>query len=247
MKQRVNTVLVHASFILVTVLLGLAALTASLAAETGYLPLVLHNGGSTIPGRPTQTATHTPTVTATSTSTESPTATPSTTATAEPTGTSIPTSSPTQTPTHTPTATSTTIPAPGNTITVTVGDNFFNPATVTINVGDTVVWVRVSGFHNVRADDGSFILGENAAGNPGATWTRVSHTFTELGTIGYHCQVHGAPGFGMAGTVEVLPDAMSGLKGREVSSDASHAVRATHRNTDSMAGTGHPPPPASSH
>lgn len=273
MKQRASTTLTITALVLAGVVLGLSVLTERLAAETGYLPLVLHNGGSTIPGAPTQTATSTATATAsptvggeyptpfdtatstatatstplsaTATATASPTASP--TATSQPTGTNTPTPSPTQPPTHTPTATGTTIPAPGDTITITVGDNFFNPVSVTINVGDTVVWRRVSGFHNVRADDGSFTLGEDAAGNPGSTWTTVSHTFTVPGTVGYHCQVHGIPGIGMFGTVEVLPVSASRLAEPLAGPGASHAVRATHLYSNPTTGTAHPPQPASSH
>jgi plastocyanin len=218
MKQRARTLLTIIALMVAGVVFGFSVLAGSLAAERGYLPLVVHNGGSTAPGAPTQTTTPTTTPTATSTVAESPT--PSETATATATATTTPTASPTattestapntptptQTPTQTPTATGTTTPAPGNTVTVTVGSNFFNPGVVTINVGDTVVWVRESGVHNVRADDGSFQLGEGDTGLPGSTWTRVSHTFTEPGTIGYFCQLHGASGGGgMAGAVEVLP------------------------------------------
>jgi plastocyanin len=33
--------------------------------------------------------------------------------------------------------------------TVEVHSNFYLPASVTINVGDTVTWTRVEGFHNI--------------------------------------------------------------------------------------------------
>ena len=40
---------------------------------------------------------------------------------------------------------------------VDVGDNFFSPANLTIEVGDTVHWVGVGNrSHNARANDGSF-------------------------------------------------------------------------------------------
>jgi plastocyanin len=109
---------------------------------------------------------------------------------------------PTET-TATPTVTA--IPNPSTTVTVTLlADNTFSPAAVQINVGDTVVWVRTAGFHNVRADDDSFRLGEDAAGNVGGTWTSVSHTFTQAGTFGYYCEAHGGSGgLGMSGTVTV--------------------------------------------
>ena len=73
----------------------------------------------------------------------------------------------------------------------------FTPATLDIHVGDTVTWHNAGGGHNVAADDGSF-------SNPisSAAWT-FTHTYTTAGTFGYHCQVHGAPGSGMFGTINV--------------------------------------------
>jgi plastocyanin len=85
-----------------------------------------------------------------------------------------------------------------------VGNNFFSPDPANINVGDTVVWRRTSGFHNMKADDGSFRLGEDPAGNPGSSWITASRTFTEAGTFGYFCEIHGGQGgLGMAGTITV--------------------------------------------
>jgi plastocyanin len=72
----------------------------------------------------------------------------------------------------------------------------FTPATVTINVGDTVTWTNGGGFHNVRSDDGSF--GNSISGS----WT-LSHTYTTAGTFGFHCEAHGSAGSGMFGTVTV--------------------------------------------
>ncbi len=91
--------------------------------------------------------------------------------------------------------------APAAGITVRVGDNFFEPALITVNVGDTVTWVREIGIHSVTADDGSFEqpLGSN--------WSTFSHTFTRAGTFRYYCVAHGGlNGVGMAGTVIVQGD-----------------------------------------
>lgn len=83
-------------------------------------------------------------------------------------------------------------------------NNTFFPASVTIAPGDTVVWLRIGGSHNVTADDGSFRLGETASGNVGGSWTTVSHTFNAAGTFRYFCEAHGgAGGLGMSGTVIV--------------------------------------------
>jgi plastocyanin len=74
----------------------------------------------------------------------------------------------------------------------------FVPKTVTIHPGDTVVWMRAEGFHNVHADDGSF------GNQPSDSWMNFSHTFTAPGTVPYYCQIHGGPGgAGMSGVVIV--------------------------------------------
>lgn len=70
----------------------------------------------------------------------------------------------------------------------------FEPATVNINVGDTVVWSGLDGgFHNVAAEDGSFR-------SPGGANT-FSRTFNSAGSFDYACEPHLA--FGMTGTVNV--------------------------------------------
>jgi plastocyanin len=91
------------------------------------------------------------------------------------------------------------VPSWAANVNVTVGGSeaSYQPATVTINVGDTVTWTNAGGTHDVHADDNSFF---NATS--GTAWT-FSHTFTAAGTVGYHCTVHGAPGLGMFGTVIV--------------------------------------------
>lgn len=90
------------------------------------------------------------------------------------------------------------------------GNSSFFPASVTIAPGDTVVWVRTGGFHNVVADDDSFRLGEGSSGNPGSSWTRVSHTFNTVDTFRYFCELHGGPnGSGMAGSVVVQAPAVT--------------------------------------
>jgi plastocyanin len=71
----------------------------------------------------------------------------------------------------------------------------FSPATVNINVGDTVVWTGLGGGHNVVADNGSF-----RSGSPGVVNT-FEHTFDSAGTFTYRCEPHGV--VGMLGTVNV--------------------------------------------
>ena len=68
---------------------------------------------------------------------------------------------------------------------VTVGDNFFNPSNLTIQVGDTVEWRNAAGGmpHDVTANDGSF------ASQTASSFT-FSVTFDEAGTWDYLCTVH---------------------------------------------------------
>ena len=78
---------------------------------------------------------------------------------------------------------------------VTVGDNFFSPSSLTINVGDTVEWRNASGGmpHDVTANDGSF------ASQTASSFT-FSVTFDEPGTFSYLCTVHPAD---MTGVITV--------------------------------------------
>lgn len=78
--------------------------------------------------------------------------------------------------------------------------NSFEPAEVTIDVGDKVTWDNEGGFHNVKFDDGSF---EEPA-SPSFDWETVERTFDSAGTFKYYCEQHGGPdGLGMSGTVSV--------------------------------------------
>ena len=76
----------------------------------------------------------------------------------------------------------------------------FNPATVSVKVGDTVHWVWQEDDHSVTADDASFNSGVQ---NTGATF---DHMFMAAGTFPYFCKIHGAAGGnGMSGKVIVTP------------------------------------------
>lgn len=71
---------------------------------------------------------------------------------------------------------------------VTVGNNFFSPNDLTIEVGDTVRWTNNAGrTHDVTADDGSF------ASETASSFT-YSRTFNSVAEILYHCSVHSSPG-----------------------------------------------------
>lgn len=97
-----------------------------------------------------------------------------------------------------------------NKVQITGTQQTFGPSTITIDAGQPVCWTWSTGSvsHNVRANDGSF-----GSGEPTANGT-FQRTFTEPGTYGYHCQVHGSPSAGMRGTV-VVRDTSGGGGGEE--------------------------------
>jgi plastocyanin len=83
--------------------------------------------------------------------------------------------------------------------------NRFQPADITVVVGDTVNWFWDMGAadHNVLPDDGDL---PPPSGPPhGYPWFH-SFQFMNPGVYHYHCGTHGAAGgVGMSGTVIVLP------------------------------------------
>jgi LPXTG-motif cell wall-anchored protein len=101
--------------------------------------------------------------------------------------------------------------------TVRMLDLDFSPATVSINVGDTITWTNDSEtIHDAVADDGSFDTGTVRSGQS------ASHTFTEAGTFGYVCTFHESAG--MKGTITV---ADSGTSGKTDTSGTSEADAVT--------------------
>ena len=95
------------------------------------------------------------------------------------------------------------------TIDVGGAQTVYTQATLDIAAGDTVTFVNRGGFHNVVADDASFRCaqgcdGAGGSGDPSdAAWS-ATVTLATPGTVGYHCEVHGAVGNGMFGTITVL-------------------------------------------
>jgi plastocyanin len=68
---------------------------------------------------------------------------------------------------------------------VSIGDNFFDPADVAVEPGDTITWTNEGAVpHTVTADDGSF---DSETLNPGESYTV---TFSGEGTLTYHCELH---------------------------------------------------------
>ena len=86
--------------------------------------------------------------------------------------------------------------ADDKTVVVQLGEHFFDPSSITVRVGTTVVW-RNNGqqTHDIHARDGSF---DSPLLNPGNTFT---FTFTKPGLYPYYCIPH--EGDGMIGQVEV--------------------------------------------
>jgi plastocyanin len=77
---------------------------------------------------------------------------------------------------------------------VTIQNFAFSPASLTINVGDTVTWTNMdSATHTATATDGSFDTGNIAQGESG------SITFDTAGTFNYICSIHP----NMTGTIVV--------------------------------------------
>jgi plastocyanin len=95
---------------------------------------------------------------------------------------------------------------------VTMGDFFFSPGSVSIAVGDTVTWRNTGQApHNATADDGSFKTPDLNQGQS------ASHTFTRAGTFSYICTIHP----NMKGTVRVLSSSSGGGGGGDASSSSS--------------------------
>jgi plastocyanin len=79
---------------------------------------------------------------------------------------------------------------------VSIGDNFFSPSSVSIDVGDTVTWTWTgSNMHSTTSDDGQADSWDSGTKSSGT----FAHTFDTAGVFTYHCKVHAS----MKGTVTV--------------------------------------------
>jgi plastocyanin len=84
---------------------------------------------------------------------------------------------------------------------VSAGDNFFAPPSITIQVGETVTWSNDGQVpHTVTANSGSFDSGNL---NPGQSF---SHEFSSPGNFSYFCAYHAS----MKGTVTVQESGSGG-------------------------------------
>lgn len=93
--------------------------------------------------------------------------------------------------------------AQGATHNVTQVDLTFQPVSITIQVGDTLVWIHTGGSHTVTngtgaADPNAGTLFDAPLNGSNPTF---QHVFTTPGIVPYFCRIH--EGFGMKGTVTV--------------------------------------------
>jgi plastocyanin len=113
-----------------------------------------------------------------------------------------PTASSTPVPTAAPPPQATSVPpatAPASqTVTIEMINTSFNPATLQVKAGTTVVWVNKDPVeHSTTSDSGLWDSGLMAQG---ATF---SYTFAQAGTYQYYCKPHLA--LGMTGVITVVP------------------------------------------
>ena len=90
---------------------------------------------------------------------------------------------------------------------ITVENNEFEPGTLQVTPGTSVVWAWDEGAttHNVTFDDGP-TSGNKSSG----TYER---TFAAAGTYPYHCTLHGTATSGMRGSVTVVATGGTGNGG----------------------------------
>jgi plastocyanin len=96
--------------------------------------------------------------------------------------------------------------------TVTASGMSFSPKNLAINAGDTVTFRNDGGLHNAASDPGSVTMfrcangcaGAGGNGNPSSALWSATVSFPTAGTVGYYCEIHGAPGGGgMSGTITI--------------------------------------------
>jgi plastocyanin len=132
---------------------------------------------------------------------------------------------------------------------VSVENNFFSPASVTIDVGDWIQWTNSAGFHNVFSCNpgqtgcaGSSSTETFTSGPPAPPLWEYSYQFTLPGPNPYICQSHATT---MAGLVTVsgasasppvVPDGTNGTPMRVSKLDPSGATLSVSWDTSSCTG-----------
>ena len=122
--------------------------------------------------------------------------------------------------------------------TVTFGSFFFNPNSLTINAGDTVVWTGSA--HTVTGTGSDPICGN------GTVFGSCSHTFTTPGTYPYICILDSHAALGMTGTVTVQAAAnnppsvtiTNPVSGAVFAAPANVTIQATATDTDGSVSAG---------
>lgn len=108
-------------------------------------------------------------------------------------------------------------PPPPGTVTVSIQDFSFSPATVTIAAGTTVRWTNNGpSAHSTTSDAGTWASpslgapttggGGGYPGGGGSAGGSFNFTFTQPGTYPYHCSLHPPSSYpGFVGTITVTP------------------------------------------
>lgn len=78
----------------------------------------------------------------------------------------------------------------------------YSPNTLSVSVGDTIVWSGDFSFHPLESDPGGIPAG--AAGFGSSSGSTFKYVVTMPGNYGYHCAAHGSPGDGMFGSFTAI-------------------------------------------
>ncbi|HEX2395763.1 MAG TPA: plastocyanin/azurin family copper-binding protein [Bacteroidales bacterium] len=101
---------------------------------------------------------------------------------------------------------------------VSVADYAFNPDTLEIQIGDTVVWTNNLGSHNVNGTQATHAGNPASFGNDVGTGWTYTYVFTLAGTYDYQCDPHA--GMGMLGQV-IVADNGGGETSADITIDFS--------------------------
>ena len=103
--------------------------------------------------------------------------------------------------------------------TINTGGFYYNPSSLSINVGDSVIWINDGGNHDVNGDISS--LTSQPYNNPvtfDSPATNIvgaiifGYKFTVSGTYNYDCSVYGHASQGMVGVINVQEDTILSIK-----------------------------------
>jgi len=102
---------------------------------------------------------------------------------------------------------------------INTGGFYYNPSSLSINVGDSVIWINDGGNHDVNGDINS--LTSQPYNNPvtfDSPATNIvgaiifGYKFTVSGTYNYDCSVYGHASQGMVGVIIVQEDTILSIK-----------------------------------